>query len=165
MNTFALFLVGVGAGWTTDWLVHSFIINKKDAAPESEKGGHKHEHGHESESVEMEAEKDAEMAAAALETGELSAEPHQQADAPEEDNIDDLSLMKGVGPKLVESMNEIGIHTYHQLSKINADELYQQLQEVGARVVNKPSLSALAEQAKLAAKGDWDGLETLQKSL
>lgn len=141
MNTFALFLVGVGAGWAADWLYHSLVVNKKKAEPDTDEsaagshGHNKHEHGHE------------------------------QASATEEGKSDDLSLMKGVGPKLAESMNEIGIHNYHQLSKINADELYQKLQEVGARVVNKPSLSALAEQAKLAAKGDWDGLEALQKSL
>ena len=78
---------------------------------------------------------------------------------------DDLATLKGIGPKLAKSLSAVGINSFSELAKIKGEDLVQQLEDAGHKVVNKPALGNLAPQAKLAAKGDLDGLETLQKSL
>lgn len=50
-----------------------------------------------------------------------------------EDKRDDLSLLKGVGPKLAQALDEIGIYNYKQLSSSPADTLLERLRETGGR--------------------------------
>ena len=65
---------------------------------------------------------------------------------------------------MAQSLSAIGINNFHQLVKIKGKEIAQQLEDSGHKVINKPALDHLAAQAELADKGDFDGLETLQKS-
>ncbi len=77
---------------------------------------------------------------------------------------DDLKKIEGIGPKIAELLNNHGISTYADLGKANADKLIQILEKAGNRYrIADPS--TWPEQAKLAGKGDWDGLKKLKKDL
>jgi len=75
------------------------------------------------------------------------AEPTQLND----DHVDDLSQLKGVGPKLSEALEEIGIQNYEQLYEPSMDLLLARLRETGGRFT-RPALTAIVERARLAAK-------------
>ena len=77
---------------------------------------------------------------------------------------DDLKAIEGIGRKTEEALNRAGIHTYEDLASKSPEEVYDLLGAEGDhfKMVNPASWS---EQAKLAAKGDWDELDDLQGQL
>ncbi len=82
------------------------------------------------------------------------------ADAPSEPDV--LKKLEGIGPKVEQVLNESGITTYAELAKSDADKLREILAEAKLQMMNPDSW---AEQAGLAAKGEWDALEKLQDEL
>ena len=77
---------------------------------------------------------------------------------------DDLKKIEGIGPKIAELLNNHGISTYADLGKAKTDKLIQILETAGSRYrIADPS--TWSKQAKLAGKGDWDGLKQLKKEL
>ena len=64
---------------------------------------------------------------------------------------DDFSQLKGVGPKLAEALDAIGIYNYEQLSEPPVDILLERLQETGGRF-SRPAISVIMERAKQAAE-------------
>ncbi len=87
-----------------------------------------------------------------------SAEPEEkEAVVP-----DDLKKIEGIGPKVSSLLNEAGIFTFAQLAETATDKLSEILD---ANKLQYMDPSTWAEQAKLAAAGDWEGLEKLQDAL
>jgi hypothetical protein len=78
------------------------------------------------------------------------------------DEPDDLKKIEGIGPKTSGVLAEAGITTFAQLAAMEAGDITTILREAGLRLGDP---STWAEQAALAAKGDWDGLEKLQDEL
>ena len=77
---------------------------------------------------------------------------------------DDLKKIEGIGPKIAGLLVEAGIKTFADLSKAKVTTLREVLQNAGSRFkMHDPS--TWAQQAKLAAKGAWDELKTLQDKL
>lgn len=77
---------------------------------------------------------------------------------------DDLRKIEGIGPKIAGLLNEAGIVTFNDLAKANITVLKDVLKNAGPRFkMHTPD--TWAEQAKLAAKGDWTTLKTLQEEL
>ena len=66
---------------------------------------------------------------------------------------------------MAEHLDELGITSYQQLADISAEDLLEKLKTAGAKGLNKGKIGSLAEQAALAAKGDWDALDALKKKL
>ncbi|MCU7834196.1 MAG: hypothetical protein KZQ83_02995 [gamma proteobacterium symbiont of Taylorina sp.] len=64
---------------------------------------------------------------------------------------DDLSQLKGVGPKLAEALDTIGIYNYEQLSEPPVDILLERLRETGGKF-SIPVISVIMERAKQAAE-------------
>lgn len=91
---------------------------------------------------------------------------HHPAEVPEvhveSSAADDLTKLEGIGPKVARLLNESGITTFLALSKANAGELQKKLSAAGLQMMNA---EGWIEQAALAAKGDWQGLEKLQSEL
>jgi hypothetical protein len=84
----------------------------------------------------------------------------EQADVTHESRVhsiqiqpDDLVTLEGIGPKVARVLNESGIQSFADLAKAKADEV-QKILDAG-----------WIEQAKLAAKGDTNGLKKLQDEL
>jgi predicted flap endonuclease-1-like 5' DNA nuclease len=83
--------------------------------------------------------------------------------APPPPEPDDLQRIEGVGPKIAGVLQEAGITTFAQLAQADVGRLREILTEVGISRISDPS--TWPEQAKLAADGDWEGLEALQDRL
>jgi predicted flap endonuclease-1-like 5' DNA nuclease len=78
--------------------------------------------------------------------------------------IDDLTKIEGIGPKIAELLKNAGIVTFADLSKAKVVTLKGILEAAGKRFhMHDPA--TWAEQATLAAKGDWAKLEKLQQAL
>jgi predicted flap endonuclease-1-like 5' DNA nuclease len=75
---------------------------------------------------------------------------------------DDLTRIEGIGPKTSGVLREAGISSYDQLAAVDSSHLKQILKDANLRLGDP---TTWPEQARLAASGDWDGLETLQDQL
>ncbi|GJM33003.1 MAG: hypothetical protein DHS20C18_20040 [Saprospiraceae bacterium] len=76
----------------------------------------------------------------------------------------DLKKIEGIGPKIAEMLNAKGIKTFADLAKAKNTDLQAILDAAGPRYkMHNPS--TWSEQAKLAAKGNWDKLTKLQNEL
>ncbi len=75
---------------------------------------------------------------------------------------DDLTKIEGVGPKVVKVLNEAGISTFADLAGAKAADVQKALDAAGLQMMDP---KGWISQAKLAAKGDWEGFEKLQGEL
>ena len=75
---------------------------------------------------------------------------------------DDLQIIEGIGPKISSLLKEAGIITFAQLAKEEPANLKHILEKAGLRLGDP---TTWPEQAKLAAEGNMEGLQKLQKSL
>lgn len=75
---------------------------------------------------------------------------------------DDLTKIEGVGPKVVKILKDAGITTFDELAHSKTGDLQKTLDSAGLQMINPESW---IDQAKLAAKGDWQKLEKLQAEL
>jgi predicted flap endonuclease-1-like 5' DNA nuclease len=81
-----------------------------------------------------------------------------------ESTPDDLTKIEGIGSKIASLLKESGIVTFADLGATKVGVLRNILAEAGNRFkMHNPS--TWAKQAKLAAKGKWDKLKTLQEEL
>ena len=88
-------------------------------------------------------------------------------------NINEISFDKiwfgdeliehGIGPKYAEILMGAGVTTFAQIAAMSDDEIVTLVKDNGGR--KSASMGTWAEQAKLAAAGDWDGLAKLQDEL
>ncbi len=76
---------------------------------------------------------------------------------------DDLEIIEGIGPKMNAALQAAGIHTFAQVAQSTPEQLHAAIEAAGMRFA--PSLTTWAEQAALAAHGDWEGLKQLQLTL
>jgi large subunit ribosomal protein L21 len=81
--------------------------------------------------------------------------------APAQPSGDDLKRILGIGPRIEESLRSAGIATYRDLAEKSPDELAAILRENG----RSADTATWPEQARLAADGDWDGLEKLRSTI
>ena len=138
-----VFLAGVSVGWAADRLYNSYIAKKT--------------HGDEgNETLKVEAE-EKEFAVENVKKEKTKAEKSEtkKESLTEKESLeeihDDLSQLKGVGPKLAEALDAIGIYNYEQLSEPPVDILLERLRETGGRF-SRPAISVIMERAKQAAE-------------
>jgi predicted flap endonuclease-1-like 5' DNA nuclease len=80
------------------------------------------------------------------------------------DRRDDLKIVEGIGPKIEELCNNIGIYTWEALSETPVERLQAMLDAAGKRYqIHNPS--TWAAQAKMAHEEKWDELKTYQDHL
>jgi predicted flap endonuclease-1-like 5' DNA nuclease len=72
---------------------------------------------------------------------------------------DDLKVVEGIGPKIEAILKEAGIYTFRDLANTSLERLYQVLHAANLRMADP---GTWAEQARLAADGNWDYLKALQ---
>jgi predicted flap endonuclease-1-like 5' DNA nuclease len=71
---------------------------------------------------------------------------------------DDLTRMKGVGPKFAEALNRIGFHRFDQLAHLTPNEIDRVDAQLGA-FSGRITRDRVVEQADYLARGDLDGFE------
>ncbi len=77
---------------------------------------------------------------------------------------DDLKIVEGIGPKIAEIFNNAGITSWQALADASVDHLKEILEGAGSRYkMHDPT--TWPQQAKLAADGKLEELETLQDNL
>ena len=89
-------------------------------------------------------------------------EPSTLAIPAREQMADDLQKIEGIGPKVAGVLNEAGINTFEALAGADAADIQKTLNAAGLQMMNP---EGWIEQASLAARGDWEGLERLQSEL
>jgi predicted flap endonuclease-1-like 5' DNA nuclease len=99
---------------------------------------------------------------------ELDNDTHTDADeladeADTDGEPDDLKLIEGIGPAYERYLNAAGINTFAQLATMSEDDIAETIIAQGGR--RAASMESWAEQAQLAADGNWDELEQLQDEL
>ncbi len=77
-------------------------------------------------------------------------------------DADDLIKIEGIGPKVVKVLKEAGITTFEELAHAKVGDLRKVLDLAGLQMMNP---EGWIDQAKLAAKEDWQSLEKLQAEL
>ncbi len=75
---------------------------------------------------------------------------------------DDLKVIEGIGPKIASTLQAAGIQTFAQLAQTEVETLHRILEDAGLRLADP---TTWPEQARLAAKGNWEALKKLQDSL
>jgi predicted flap endonuclease-1-like 5' DNA nuclease len=75
---------------------------------------------------------------------------------------DDLAVLEGIGPKIAGVLQAAGITTFADLAAADVAHLEQILRDAQLPFSEPGSW---ADQARLAAAGQWDELKTLQDSL
>ena len=71
---------------------------------------------------------------------------------------DDLTRLKGVGPKFVARLNELGVTRYDQLAGLNANEAAHLDERMGP-FVGRLERDRVIEQADLLSRGDIESFE------
>jgi ribosomal protein L30 len=113
-----------------------------------------------------------EASAEPVATQELAIEPatpieepaatQKLADEPAVPAVDDLEVIEGIGPKIAGVLRDAGISSFAELAATDSERLAEILQDANLRLA---SPETWAEQAELAAAGDWEGLKQLQERL
>jgi len=75
---------------------------------------------------------------------------------------DDLEIIEGIGPKIAGLLKAAGIMTFAQLAEADLARVQAILTAANLRLADP---STWADQARLAAAGDWAGLEAFQSQL
>ena len=88
--------------------------------------------------------------------------PHAAVQTPREQVPDDLQKLEGIGPKVSKVLNNAGITTFAGLAAANPGDVQKALNDAGLQMMNP---EGWIEQASLASKGDWAGVERLQNEL
>ena len=91
---------------------------------------------------------------------ERKVEVVEQPEAKQE--VDDLVKIEGIGPKVAQVLTEAGISTFAAVANTKVEDIQQILKDAGLKMMDASTWPA---QAKLAATGDWDGLQKLQDKL
>ncbi|MBK8370272.1 MAG: hypothetical protein IPL20_02625 [Saprospiraceae bacterium] len=79
-------------------------------------------------------------------------------------NVNDLTLIEGIGPKIQDLLNQSGILTFSDLSASSYDKVKSVLTSAGPRY-NVHDPQTWIQQAKLAMNEKWDELRNLQQTL
>ena len=88
----------------------------------------------------------------------------ESAEMPAVQVRDDLEKIEGIGPQINQLLAKAGITTFAQLAATPAERVKELLDAAGPRFqIHDPT--TWAEQAALAAKGDWDAFKKLTDAL
>ena len=91
-------------------------------------------------------------------TGELLGAPVRKTLGGGKEGADDFLLLKGIGPKLADTLHELGFHRFEQLANLTPTEMERVDAQLGA-FRGRLTRDRVVEQADYLARGDIDGFE------
>jgi large subunit ribosomal protein L21 len=94
--------------------------------------------------------------------GKPDEERKAEAMVEEKVEVDDLTKIEGIGPKVSQALNEAGISTFDALSEAKVEDIQKILSDAGLKMMDP---ATWPQQAKLAGDGEWDALKKLQDKL
>ncbi len=168
-----VFILGILCGWLIEWIfVRLFVPNPKKKLEIALQASRKENGTLQQQNRTLQAELTVAKAAKIEQVTTPAPQTHLETVAAVEpeiatvtDNVpDDLTKLSGIGPKLAEAMQANGIKRYAELAALTTDNLNEKLASSSIRY-SKAFAESWAEQAKLAAANDWDGLKTYQQTL
>lgn len=83
---------------------------------------------------------------------------------PDDNRVDDLKKLEGIGPRIEKLLNDAGIKNYAKLATMDRDHL-KTLLEKGGREFDMNEPKSWPYQAELAAKENWSRLKEYQAFL
>jgi hypothetical protein len=89
----------------------------------------------------------------------VEAPVHAHTETRHEDN---LEIIEGIGPKVARLLNAAGIVSFDDLAHASPDKVAEPLKAAKLTMMDP---AGWIEQAKLAAKGDMDGLKKMQDAM
>ncbi len=92
------------------------------------------------------------------------AEPANEPVVVATGQVDDLTKIEGIGPKIAELLVNAGITTFEALAATDADKIRAILEEAGSRYKSHDP-TTWSKQAAMAAAGNWEELKTYQDYL
>ena len=100
-----------------------------------------------------------EAAAAASDvTGEILSAPVHRELSGASDSADDLTRLKGVGPKLADTLHSLGFRSFAQIAQLTPTEVERLDAQLGA-FRGRLTRDRIVEQAEYLARNDTDGFE------
>jgi large subunit ribosomal protein L17 len=75
---------------------------------------------------------------------------------------DNLEIIEGIGPKVAKVLKAAGIASFSDLANASVAKVEEMLKAAG---LNMMSVAGWIGQAKLAAKGDMEGLKKMQAEM
>ena len=91
-------------------------------------------------------------------TGDILSAPVRKKLDGEGKAGDELCIIKGVGPKFEDALNDLGLYRFDQLARLSPTEIERLDAQLGAfsgRIIR----DRIVEQAEYLARGDVDGYE------
>lgn len=83
---------------------------------------------------------------------------------PDDNQVDDLKKLEGIGPRIEKLLNDAGIKSYAKLATMDRDHL-KSLLDKGGREFDMNEPKSWPYQAELAAKENWNRLKEYQAFL
>ena len=94
--------------------------------------------------------------------GRSDEDRKEEAKAEKIAEADNLAKIEGIGPKVAKTLNNAGILTFEDLANAKVEDIQKILTDAGLRMMDA---TTWPEQARLAADGNWDALQSLQDNL
>lgn len=91
-------------------------------------------------------------------TGEIIGAPVHRKLANLDGPADDLLLLKGVGPKLATTLQDLGFHRFEQIASLTPNEVERIDERLGS-FRGRLTRDRIVEQADYLARNDIDGFE------
>jgi len=91
-------------------------------------------------------------------TGEILRAPVRRSLDGDPDSSDDLSRLKGVGPKFAEALRGAGFNRFEQIASLTPTEIERLDARLGS-FAGRINRDRVVEQADYLARGDTDGFE------
>ena len=88
----------------------------------------------------------------------------QPLEMPDDDHVDDLKRLEGIGPHIEGLLNQYGIKSYARLATMDRDRL-RDILAAGGNEFRMHEPKSWPYQAELAAKQNWDRLREYQEFL
>jgi predicted flap endonuclease-1-like 5' DNA nuclease len=122
MRVLKVFLVGLLYGWFLRWIVDAIFVNDNLRLLANENALLKHRIQTLEAPRAIESFRERRIETAALPVVDAPA-VNTEGTGPVVPHRDDLKLIKGVGPQIEKKLNNAGVHTFDQMSRLKNEEL------------------------------------------